>query len=535
MLTILTAFAGIGLFLTGLHQISHAMQSLAGHRMRAVAAKLSGDFFSSLIGGVLLGLVTFTSSGSTFVCMGLVKSDTMSFIRVIPVLAWASVGASLIVLFGAIDIRVGGLIMLSIIGFLDFSGSKRIKGIQTLMPTILALGILLLGMGMIKESSHSLNDTEHVKQLFEYASSHETLLFLVGAIITFIAQTSSVPAAIVLMLNISGLISFNNAIIVIFGANFGYCAGLYYHAIDLDNINKRIASCSILVKVVGGLILGGIFIINPNSLVWHFSKVADNHDVAMNIYLVVLAIQAAGAILVGLMNQKTFIFLNWLYPDKKTHTLYETKYIYPEAVADPSTAILLANQEVDRLLVGLIDNLEPLRYDDGNKEIIDQYDRHDANVTISTKISSFVEQVALRNETHSGIERIFRVQAKNELVGLTQNSLNDFTLTLSPIIKNDISLASSLVEGLHLILMLLNECVQEEDDDGSMLLELTSEKSQLMENIRKNLVSDNSRSVSEKQSLLIATGIFERVLWLVRQVAVSTIEENSRTKLEEQQ
>ena len=172
-----------------------------------------------------------------------------------------------------------------------------------------------------------------------------------------------------------------------------------------------------------------------------------------------------------------------------------------------------------------------MRYDDGNKEIIDQSARHNANVTISTKICSFVEQVAQRNETHNGIEEIFRIQAKNELVGLTQKSLNDFTLTLLPIIKKDISLTSSLVEGLHLIFMLLNECVQELDD-GNMLLELTSEKSQLMENVRKTLISDTTRSVSEKQSLLIATGIFERVIWLVRQVAVSTIEENSRKQLD---
>jgi phosphate:Na+ symporter len=527
LLTILTALAGIGLFLTGLHQISHAMQSLAGNRMRTVVAKLSGNFFSNLTGGVLLGLITFTSSAATFVCMGLVKSDSISFVRVIPVLAWASVGVSLVVLFGAIDIKVGGLLMLSIIGFLDFSRYNRMKGIQTFVPFILSLGLLLLGMGMIKESSHALGQTAYVKELMAYASSSGVLLFLVGGVIAFIAQTSTVPAAIVLMLNISGLISFNSALVVVFGANFGYCLGLYYHAIDMDNINKRIASCSILVKVTGGMLFGTTFLIDPNALIWHFSKVADNNDVAINIYLIVLAIQVSGAIILSLLTQKTFKFLMWLYPDKSTLALSEPKYIYPEAVADPSTAVLLAKQEVDRQLIGLINNLDPLRYDDGNKEIIDQSVRHNANVTISTKISSFIEQVAQRNETHSGIEEIFRVQAKNELVALTQKSLNDFTLTLLPIIKNDISLSSSLVEGLHLILMLLNECVQEVDE-GNMLLELTSEKSQLMENIRKTLVSDTIRSVSEKQCLLIATGIFERVLWLVRQVAVSTIEENSR-------
>jgi len=134
--------------------------------------------------------------------------------------------------------------------------------------------------------------------------------------------------------------------------------------------------------------------------------------------------------------------------------------------------------------------------------------------------------VALKNDSDEGIEKIFKLRAKNELVGLTQKSLNDFTLTLSPIIKSNIGLTTSLVEGLHLILMLLNESVLEEDSHD-MLIELTSEKSQLMENIRKSLVVDNAKSVSEKQSLLIATGIFERVLWLVRQINGSIMEEKN--------
>jgi hypothetical protein len=71
LLTLLTTFAGIGLFLTGLHQIAHSMQALAGLRMQSVATRLSSGFFSSALGGLLLGLLTFTTSGATFVCMGL--------------------------------------------------------------------------------------------------------------------------------------------------------------------------------------------------------------------------------------------------------------------------------------------------------------------------------------------------------------------------------------------------------------------------------------------------------------------------------
>ena len=528
MLTLLTTFAGIGLFLTGLHQIAHSMQSLAGHRMQSVATKLSSGFFSSALGGLLLGLLTFTTSGATFVCMGLVKSNTMSFSRVIPVLAWSSVGASLIVLFGAIDIKIGGLLMLCAVGLFDFSGANNFKSIKAVMPTLLALGIMLLGLGMIKEGSHALNENEQIKQIFQFCANKPFLMFLIGALITFIVQTSSVPAAIAIILNMSGLISFDEALMVIFGADFGYGLGLYYHALHLDNKNKRIALCSALVKFSGVLILYGIFLLHPSSFIWQFSDTTSSHSVALNIYLVVLAIQGTGAILISLMSTKVLKFLNWYYPDELSNVLYETKFIYPEAVAHPSTAIILASQEVNRLIKGLINNLNPLRADDDNHEPIKQSDRHHAYVSVSTKISSFIEQIALKNDSDEGIEKIFKLRTKNELVGLTQKSLNDFTLTLSPIIKSNISLTKSLVEGLHLILMLLNDAILQEDSH-EMLLELTSEKSQLMENIRKSLLADNSKSVSEKQSLLIATGIFERVLWLVRQITTSLVEEKSES------
>jgi phosphate:Na+ symporter len=282
-----------------------------------------------------------------------------------------------------------------------------------------------------------------------------------------------------------------------------------------------------LVKFSGVLILYGIFLLQPTSFIWQFSETTNSHSVALNIYLVVLAIQATGALLISLMSAKVLKFLIWYYPNEPLKTLYETKFIYPEAVVHPSTAILLASQEVDRLIEGLIDNLNPLRAKDGNHELIKQSDRHDACVSVSTKISTFIEQVALKNDTDEGIEKIFKLRAKNELVGLTQKSLNDFTLTLTPIIKNDLSITTSLVEGLHLILMLLTENVSEDEGD-KMLLELTSEKSQLMENIRKSLVSDHTKSVSEKQSLLIATGIFERVLWLVRQITLSISDEKKQ-------
>lgn len=109
LLNFLSIFAGIGLFVTGLNQIADSVQALAGHRMQSVVNKLSIGFFPSAFGGILLGLLTFSTSGAAFVCMGLVKSNIMSMNRVIPVLSWSSVGASLIILFGVIDVKFSRL------------------------------------------------------------------------------------------------------------------------------------------------------------------------------------------------------------------------------------------------------------------------------------------------------------------------------------------------------------------------------------------------------------------------------------------
>lgn len=524
LLNFLSIFAGIGLFVTGLNQIADSVQALAGHRMQSVVNKLSIGFFPSVFGGILLGLLTFSTSGAAFVCMGLVKSNIMSMNRVIPVLSWSSVGASLIILFGVIDVKFSGLILLCSLAFFDFSGINHSKLIKALMPILLAAGILFLGLGMIKEGANTLGESEQIKFIFE---SHQPfLIFMVGAIITFIVHTSTVSVAIAIIFNISGLISFNEALLLIFGADLGYGFGLYYHALHLENKNKRIALCAALVNFFGVIILYFIFLVQPNAFVWQFSEISTTQSVALNIYLVVLAIQITGALIISLLSYKVITFLSWYYPDDLSKTFYEPKFIYPEAVAHPSTAIVLARQEIDSLIIRLIDNLDPLRVAYEKQELANRFDGHDSIISVTTKISSFIEQVALKNNTNKGIEKIFKLRAKNELVALTQKSLNDFSSILMPIIKSKISLVSSMVEGLHIILMLLNEAILE-NDDCEMLLELTSEKSELMENIRKSLASDHSKSILERQSLLIATGIFERIIWLVRQLALTLIDEKN--------
>jgi hypothetical protein len=59
------------------------------------------------------------------------------------------------------------------------------------------------------------------------------------------------------------------------------------------------------------------------------------------------------------------------------------------------------------------------------------------------------------------------------------------------------------------------------DENDEMLLELTSERSQLMDDLRNRLLYDEATNVAERKSLYVSNRVFERVLWQLRQMLIS--------------
>jgi len=56
-----------------------------------------------------------------------------------------------------------------------------------------------------------------------------------------------------------------------------------------------------------------------------------------------------------------------------------------------------------------------------------------------------------------------------------------------------------------------------QQDNREFLVDLTADRGDLMEGIRQSLLLDSTDRGS-RQSLFVATSMFERLIWLVRQV-----------------
>lgn len=247
--------------------------------------------------------------------------------------------------------------------------------------------------------------------------------------------------------------------------------------------------------------------------------------------------QLTGAITASLIQNQLLSLLNWLCPPTLDEKLFTPLYIYPEAAADADMAIILATKEQDRLLAALPEYLETIRIETEytlNKIPLDV--RHSAACHLGNKIKAFTEETTLHNDSGSTMEQIFALQSLNEAIMSLQNSLASFVETLQATKNPDSGWTATMTEGLHLVLIMLSEALTNGGTpDRDLLLTITSDRGKLMDKIRDSMLSEKSGNLVERQALFVSTGIFERIIWLVRQIALSKLPLNTVTNINSKQ
>lgn len=522
MLETASALAGLGLFLSGLHLLSGSMQALAGQRLRLLLSGMTDGYWKRVLAGICIGAVTQSTSGSAFICMGLANSGLLSREKVLTLLAWSSAGTSLLVFLVAIDIRLAGLYLVALVGIAHLLKLDRYQHARHSVMLMFALGILLFGLGMIKEGGQLIQQSEWAREFIEFASEISLFGFLVGVLVTLLTQSASTVTIVAITLNLTGVIGYEDAVIIVFGANMGSGLSLLLITSHLDGLQKQLAVYQCLVKAAGVILLLPLFFLFQDTAVFSPSAPASAASTALHISLVYLYMQLAGAVAASLLNQRLQAWLACTFPEPQQHPLAKPQFIYPEAVEDPDTALILVKREQDRLLGGLADFLAPLRPASGEAEQQHGTDeRYRAGELVAGEIKSFMEALALKDNPAALVAKIFALQGRNEAIISLQASLLSFVNTLISSHNVQNNLSQSMVEALHLVLTVLQDTVTSEED-ADMLMMLTSDRSALMEQIRSSLLSgDGEPDIAVRQSLFVSTGIFERVLWLVRQIVVA--------------
>ncbi len=518
-----TAWAGLGLFFVGMRMISAHVRQLGGGSFHAFMVRSLQRPMAPQSAGLMFGALTQSTGAVTFVISGLVAAGALTLERALPMLSWANVGTSALVLLAAVNIHSMVLLLLGIVGLSFFLGLEQSDRFRHVVFALLGLGLLLFGLTMLKGSIASLGSEPWMREFVEFSGSGVAIALVAGFVIAVAVQSSSIVTVLALPLVHEGLLSLDQTVLMIYGANVGSGFAVLLLASGMEGTSRQLSLCQAVLRAMTALVLLPLFFIEKEAgvpLVLALLRAGSDATatqcaVAYVLFqgVLVLISQIGARWLLGMARR--------LAPPSLEEVLMKPRFLFEEAAGDPATALSLVELEHRRLVSLLPEFLEDLRpEDERSAQAAPLALRAAASEGIAEEMDRFLSATIRANPDMADIDLVFAARSRLQTLRPLQVALHQFASELIGVpVAERPAISAHMVEGLHAILMVAADTAADDSADAAeMLFILTEERSALMESVREELLG-GSASIGGRESLLSATLTFERIIWLLRRLA----------------
>lgn len=245
---------GLGLFLFGMRLMSEGLRKVAGTRLRHILQLLTKTpLMGVLLGAAVTGVIQ-SSSATTVMVVGIVNAGLIPLKQAISIVMGANIGTTVTAwwvagFLSAFKISYYALPAIGLGFALNVLGKTRKTKFGG--QVLLGLGMLLLGLSIMKDPFSSLKGSEAVKDFIGRFSKDPLLGVLAGSLVTIMLQSSSATIAIVQVMMLNGLIGFEAAIPLILGDNIGTTITAQLAAIGAGIPARRTAMSHTMFNVIG--------------------------------------------------------------------------------------------------------------------------------------------------------------------------------------------------------------------------------------------------------------------------------------------
>ena len=517
-----SAWAGLGLFFIGMRLIGAHVRQLGGSGFHAFLVRSLVRPFAPQSVGLIMGALTQSTGAVTFMTSGLVAGGALSMARALPMLSWANLGTSALVLLAAVNIHSMVLLLLGALGLSFFLGLDQADRGRHLVFALLGLALLLLGLTMLKESVAALSAQPWVREFVAFSGSGVAIALVSGFVLAVVVQSSSVVTVLALPLVHQGLLDLEQTLLLIYGASVGSGFATLLLASGMEGASRQLSLCQAVLRASTALLLLPLFFIERDAgvpLVLALLQALSSAP-ATQCALAYLVFQGALVLTSRLGAALLLRLAARLAPPSLDEALMKPRFLFQEATNDPATALSLVALE-HRQLVGLLpDFLDDLRPDEERSaHAVPLALRAAASQAIAQEIDGFLADTVRATPDMADIDQVFAARGRLQTLKPLQSALHQFVAELAAVPPADRpAISTQMVEGLHAILMVAADAAAEDPGDSvDLLFALTQDRSALMERVRQELLGD-STSIRGRESLLSATLTFERIIWLLRRL-----------------
>jgi len=524
-LTLASILAGLGLFFVGKDLLTGNLRNMVGRSVQLTLSRVAAFPMLGLFWGAVLGAMIQSTAIVTFILVGLLTARMIEPRRALPMLMGGNIGSALILLLVTLDIRIVVMLALGVTGILLTHG--RLQHWKAALSAIFGLCLLYYGLVLLKAGTVPLAQSDGVMALMAGLDGSLAAAFLIGAALSAACQSSITVALLGRGFLGSGLFSFEQAMLVIYGTNLGSGIVTYLLAGGVQGTARRMALFQLGFNLTGCVLLLALFAsehVFGVPLVMALLR-AVSSDVPQQLALSYLVFNSVTALflfpLIGLVEQ----LLARRCPPSPQESDSQLAYLSPETARDPATAILLVEKEQARLLERLPRYAELLRQADTPARKARLEALHKAFVSVHDQTKPYIAGLAEGDLTADSHEHVYRIVDRHDRLGSIESVLYEFAAA-APLLEGSTALAAireALTEGLDALLLSYVEAMAGDDPDDLALIErITGDRGELMEGVRRSFFSDAALKLGrdEKMGLLQLTGLFERLVWLLREMAL---------------
>ncbi|MEE3333630.1 MAG: Na/Pi cotransporter family protein [Ruminococcus sp.] len=347
---VINVSGGLGLFLLGMKLMGEGLELAAGSKLRTLLEKITSKKFIAMLVGLMVTAVIQSSSATDAMVVGFVNAGLMDIYQSIGILFGSKIGTTVTSLLLSFDIK-------AIVPIFTFAGAAVItfakKNNYRYYGQIAAgFGILFMGMTMMSENFDFLKESPVFANTVS-TLAHPVLGLLVGMIFTGIIQSSSASVGILMALGMSGIVSIDQCIYIIFGMNVGACVPVFLSAAGANRESKQVALSNFLTSLFAALLLSAVvLVLEPTS--FSISGLVESvpflkGNTAAQISAVHIAFNVARTIIFLPLSNLIIKFTKLILPDKTEEEEEVTVFLDSRILTTPPMAVQQTEKECARL------------------------------------------------------------------------------------------------------------------------------------------------------------------------------------------
>ena len=506
---------GIGVFFVGVHTISSGLKQMTGRRLRILVPRWTGNAFQAGAIGLLSGFITQSMSAVSFITASLVASGLTTVRRSIPLIFWANVGCGVLVLLAFLNIKVLVLFLLGIAGIsIAFEKPARFR---TLAETVFGVGLLFYGLHMTKTGAAPLAEMEWFSAFLLNARHSYALGFVIGALLTMASQSSSAVAILTIAMTQAGLFSIDQTIMIIYGANLGSSSITWFLSLNLTGKPKQLVMTQVLFNCAAVLILVPLFYLEVYGhipLVKAF-VVSLSSRVEQQMAYVFLLLNIGAAIVLSSLIAPFARLCSRLWPPTQEESWSQLRYLHDQALQEPESALVLVDREITGVIERLPLYMKALRSAAQDRSHPTFETLNTALKSVLREIEAYASEIFSKVRSHDTSEYLINIQNRHNALGAINESVYELSCLLVTLSETDSKrLREIFLEGLETILLTLRDVAVSQDRmDVDMLIVMTHDRSDLMQNMRLTFTTNMGEAdLSGRMAFIQVTSLFEGIV-----------------------